>query len=104
VIPQWLLDLMSLPTLAAGGSGATALGLVGAKFHRLDREVKECRARDSRFVVIEAGFRMVVGEMQRENPNSIALQMCGDLLNRKLGPAPSMGDLTDLLKQLDDIT
>jgi hypothetical protein len=35
---------------------------------------------------------MVVGEMMRDNPNSPALQMCGDLLNKKLGPPPSIDE------------
>lgn len=93
VDPAWLIG---------GTGGGGALAFVGAQFHRLSSEVKECRNRDARFVVIEAGFRLVVGEMQRTNPNSAALRLCGDLLNRKLGPAPDISDLTTLLTALDD--
>lgn len=103
-----LLQSLFDPSIWAG-AGATAIAFVGgrvtkrdARINKLEAEVEECRQRDARFVIIEAGFRMVVGEMQRDNPNSVALQMCGDLLSRKLGPAPSLGDFSELLAKLDE--
>lgn len=101
---QWVLD----PGTWGTGVGGTALGLVTGHFKtnrgrisKLEKEVEECRERDADFKVLSAGFRMVVGEMMRENPNSPALQMCGDLLNKKLGPPPSIDDFANLLQQAD---
>lgn len=102
---EWL---QSLPNYF-GEAGAGVLGLVAGnmkmrhgRLAKLEREVEECRHRDARMKVVEAGFRLVVGEMVRENPNSPALRMCGDLLNRKLGPVPhDMAGFQDLLNDLD---
>lgn len=97
------------PSLWGGAGGGAAIGLVTGHFKtnrgriaRLEKEVEECRQRDADFKVVAAGFRMVVGEMQRENPKSPALKMCGDLLSRKLGPPPTIDEFTDLLKQVDE--
>jgi hypothetical protein len=99
-----LATLLDPAVMLGGGGGTTVLGFIGAQLHRQGKEIKECRERDARFVVIEAGFRMVVGEMARTNPNSPALQMCADLLNRKLGPAPvDVDGFADLLRKLDEI-
>lgn len=94
---------------AAAGGGGGLLGFVAGqvrarsrKLSMLEAEVQACRQRDARMVVIEAGFRMVVGELVREKPNSSVLQMCGDLLNRRLGPTPEGVDgFEDLLRELD---
>jgi hypothetical protein len=92
--PAWLLGTTG---------GGSVLAFVVGKFHRQDKEIKECRERDARYVVFEAGFHLVVGELVRTNPNSDALRMCGDLLNRKLGPAPDITDFSTLLTQLEDV-
>lgn len=99
------------PAVWGTGAGAAALGLVTGHFKtnrgridRLEKEVEECRRRDADFRVVAAGFRMVVGEMQRENPRSPALQMCSDLLNRKLGPPPTIDDFVDLVNQIDEVS
>ena len=103
MIPDWLHGLLTLPIFLAGGVGTTALGFVGAKFHKLDSEVKECRARDSRFVIIEAGFRMVVGELGRIVPDNAVLAQTGDLLNQAFGDkTPQPSDFNDLIAKLCD--
>lgn len=96
------------PTIWAPGLGGGIVGLVTGHFKtnrgrisKLEQEVEECRQRDADFKVVAAGFRMVVGEMMRDHPKSPALQMCGDLLTRRLGPAPTIDEFTDLLKQVD---
>lgn len=99
---SWLAALLDPSLVAAGLGGSGALGFVGAKFRRMEAEIRECRARDSRFVVIEAGFRMVVGEMQRKDPQNETLQRTSDLLNKAFGnPAPSFGDFDDLIRAID---
>lgn len=96
------------PSVWGTGVGGTALGLVTGHFKtnrgritRLEKEVEECRERDADFKVLAAGFRMVVGEVMRDNPRSPALKMCGDLLANKFGPPPTIDEFTDLLKQAD---
>lgn len=93
--------------IALGGAvagGATGLFKTNrGRIARLEKEVEECRQRDADFRVVAAGFRMVVGEMMRDNPHSPALQMCGDLLNRKLGPPPTVDEFSDLLNQADEV-
>lgn len=103
---QWVLD----PSTWGTGVGGTALGLVTGHFKtnkgrisKLEKEVEECRARDADFKVLAAGFRMVVGEVMRENPKSPALQMCGDMLNRKFGPAPTIDEFADLIGKVDEV-
>jgi hypothetical protein len=104
-----LVETLFDPAVWSTGIGGTALGLVTGHFKtnrgritKLEKEVEECRERDADFKVLAAGFRMVVGEMMRENPMSPALQMCGDLLNKKLGPPPTIDDFADLLAQADE--
>lgn len=103
-----LLDSLFDPAVLTTGLGGTVVGLLTGHFKtnrgriaRLEKEVEECRQRDADFKVVAAGFRMVVGEMMRDHPQSPALQMCGDLLTRRLGPAPTIDEFTDLLKQVD---
>lgn len=98
------------PAAWSTGIGGAALGLVTGHFKtnrgrisKLEQEVRECHKRDADFRVFAAGFRMVVGEMARDNPNSPALKLCGDLLNKKLGPPPSIDDFADLIKQADEV-
>ena len=109
VVPSSFVQSLADPALWGTGLGGTVLGLVTGHFKtnrgriaKLEAEVEECRKRDADFKVVAAGFRMVVGEMMRDNPQSPALQMCGDLLARKLGPAPTIDEFTDLLKQADE--
>lgn len=96
------------PAVLTGVGSAIAAFITGRVTKRDDRisaletEVEECRKRDARFVVVEAGFRMVVGEMVRKDPRNQVLRLCGDLLNRELGPAPA--DFADLLSKIDDAT
>lgn len=97
------------PQAWSTGIGGAAIGLVTGHFKtnkgrisKLEKEVDECRKRDADFKVLGAGFRMIVGEVMRENPTSPALQMCGDLLSRKFGPAPTIDEFADLLKQADE--
>jgi hypothetical protein len=104
-----LVETLFDPAMWTTGVGGAALGLVTGHFKtnrgritRLEKEVEECRERDADFKVLAAGFRMVVGEMMRDNPHSPALQMCGDLLNKKLGPAPSIDEFAHLLNQADE--
>jgi hypothetical protein len=102
---QWVLD----PGTWGTGIGGTALGLVTGHFKtnrgrisKLEAEVHECRKRDADLHVVKAGVRLLVGEMVRDNPNSQALKMFGDLLAQKLGPAPTIDEFADLLKQADE--
>lgn len=82
-----------------GGSGV--LGFVAAKFHKLDSEVQECRKRDANIVVVLAGVQLLVGKLERDDPTSVELKMFGDLLNRKLGPPPSVENFADLVRKID---
>lgn len=94
--------------LTASGGGGGLLGFIagqvrsrGRRIAALEREVQECRKRDARFYVVEAGFRMVVGEMQRKDPDSEVLKQTGDLLRQAFGelsPAPT--EFEDILKQI----
>ena len=96
--------------LGAAGGGGGLLGFVAGQVRsrsrritKLENEVEACRKRDARLVVVEAGFRMIVGELVRRDPDNQALKMCGDLLNRKLGPAPEgVAGFEDLLRKLDE--
>lgn len=99
------------PQLWGGTAGGAFLGLVTGHFKtnrgritKLEQKVEECRKRDADFQVLGAGFRMIVGEVMRENPNSPALKMCGDLLSRKFGPPPTVADFADMLKQADQVS
>lgn len=90
------------------GAGAAALAFVGgrvtkrdARISKLEEEVEECRKRDADVLILTAGVRLMVGEMKRRSPGSPALQMFGDLLNRRLGPPPSIDEFAELLKQID---
>ncbi len=74
----------------AGAGGVTgALALVTARFTnrtsrlaKLEAEVEECRKRDSRVLVVEACFRVVMPELVRKDPGNQALTLVGDLLKR----------------------
>lgn len=95
--------LLSNPALLFGSTGGTGvLAFVGARFHRLEKEVRECRKRDADVRIIMAGVRVMAGEMRRELPKSQALAMFEDLCVRRLGPAPDINDFVDLLRQIDD--
>jgi hypothetical protein len=98
-----LAAMLDPAALLGGGAGTTVLGFVAARFHKIEKEVRECRRRDARFVIIEGAFRMVVGEMRRNDPANEVLQRAGDLLNQAFGeqsPAPS--DFKDLLGKIDE--
>lgn len=97
------------PQTWGSGLGGAALGLVTGHFRtnrgriaKLEAEVNECRKRDADLHVVKAGVRLLVGEMMRENPASPALQMFGDLLAQKLGPAPTIDEFANLLKEADE--
>jgi hypothetical protein len=90
------------------GAGTAVLGFIGGhvkvrtgRLAKLETEVAECRKRDADFEILKAGVRMMVGEMKRSNPSSPALQMFGDLLERRLGPPPPIDDLQHLLNEID---
>lgn len=103
MIVAWFLNLD--PALLLGGTGGGgALAFVGARFHRLEKEVRECRKRDSDMAILSAGVRMMVGELSRELPNSQSLKLFGDMIAEKLGPPPSIEDFADLLKNIDAAT
>jgi hypothetical protein len=98
------------PSSWTSGIGGAVLGLVTGHFRssrgrvaKLEKEVAECRARDADLHVVKAGVRLLVGEMVRENPSSPALQMFGDLLAQKLGPAPTIDEFADLIKDADEV-
>lgn len=100
-----ILDLITTfdPTTVIGTlGGGGILGFVGAKFHKLDVEVQECRKRDANIVVVMAGVQLLVGKLERDDPDSIELRMFGDLLNRRLGPPPSVDDFADLVSRIDE--
>lgn len=91
------------PALLFGVSGGGGvLAFVGARFHKLEKEVRECRKRDSDMAILSAGVRMMVGELGRELPNSQSLKLFGDMIAKKLGPPPTIEDFADLLRQVDD--
>jgi hypothetical protein len=96
-----LLSLLDPATVGSVVGGGGVLGFVGAKFHKLDVEVRECRRRDADIVIVMAGVQLLVGKMKRDDPESIELKMFGDLLNRRLGPPPSVDDFNDLVSQID---
>ena len=105
-MPAGVLGFLSAldPTTVFGTlGGGGILGFVGAKFHKLDAEVQECRKRDANIVVVMAGVQLLVGKLERDDPESVELRMFGDLLNRKLGPPPSVDDFADLVKRLDEV-
>ena len=83
------------------GSGAVAAltTLAGPILHRrsgrlgrLEREVEACKKRDAEFIVVKAGFRLLVGIVSREMPNSPELRMCRDLLDTRLPLTEADGD------------
>lgn len=104
----WYSSLLDPATLFGAGGGGGLLGFLAGhvktrngRIAALEEEVEECRKRDARLIVVEAGFRMIVGEMCRKDPKNQVLKLCGDLLNRELGPAPS--DFEDLIHKLDEV-
>ena len=96
-----LAALMDPAVLFGGTSGGGVIAFVAARFHKLEKEVRECRARDADFKIISAGVRMMVGELRRELPDSQALKMFGDMIAEKLGPPPSIEDFEDMLREID---
>lgn len=96
------------PAVWAGSGGAAFGALAGhlstrrGRLAKLEAEVTECRKRDGDFVVVSAAFRMMVGEMARQDEHNPVLRMTRDLLQRKLGPVPSIEDMADLLRQVDE--
>lgn len=97
-----LAALLDPTVLFGGGGGATALAFVAARFHRLEKEVRECRKRDVDMAILSAGVRMMVGELSRELPSSQSLKLFGDMIAEKLGPPPSIEDFADLLRKVDN--
>ena len=101
------------PSLWTGAGGGGVIGLVTGvvtrrtgRIAKLEAEVEACKERDARVIVIEAGFRLVVGGLMRERPNSPELRMCADLLNRVLPLKPGETDLSafkDLMAELDKV-
>jgi hypothetical protein len=96
-----LLSLLDPTTIGSILGGGGVLGFVGAKFHKLDVEVRECRRRDADVVIVMAGVQLLVGKMKRDDPGSVELQMFSDLMARRLGPPPSIDDFNSLLAQID---
>jgi hypothetical protein len=91
------------PAVILGGTtGTGVLGFVAARFHKIEKEVRECRQRDADVKIIMAGVRVLVGKMQRDEPNSIELRMFQDLCSRRLGPPPTIEDFEKLLGQIDE--
>lgn len=91
------------PAILVGGTGGSGvLAFVVAKFRAQDREIRECRERDADVKILMAGVRVVVGKMQRDDPDSVELRMFQDLCSRRLGPPPSIDDFSDLLRQVDE--
>jgi hypothetical protein len=90
----------------AGGTGV--LGFIGGhvksrgkRITAMEKEIAECRKRDADVIVLKAGMRILVGKIKREQPESIELQMFGDLMARRLGPVPETSlDFQELLNQI----
>ena len=105
-----LLDATFWQGVGAGGisaavaSATTFLTRRHGRLSRLEDEVAACKRRDARMLVVEAGFRLVVGALARREPNSPELRMCRDLLNKHLPLSQLDCNLTafgDLLNSLD---
>lgn len=96
-----LLHFLDPAVVFGSAGGAGLLGLVGAKFHKLETEVRECRKRDANVVILMAGVRMMVGEMRREIPDSHSLKVMGEIFGKAFGPPPSADELANLLHQVD---
>lgn len=94
--------LLDAPLLLGGSTGTGVLAFVVARFHRLEKEVRECRRRDADVRIIMAGVRVMAGEMRRELPKSQALAMFEDLCMRRLGAPPDIDDFVDLLRKVDE--
>ena len=97
------------------GSGAVAAltTLAGPVLHRrsgrlarLEREVQACKKRDAEFIVVKAGFRLLVGIVSREMPHSPELRICRDLLDTRLPLTEAEGDpslLNELLVDFEPV-
>ncbi|MDP8994028.1 MAG: hypothetical protein M3N07_03445 [Pseudomonadota bacterium] len=92
---------------AAAIASATAIFTRrSGRLARLEQEVAACKRRDARMLVVEAGFRLVVGALARREPDSPELKICRDLLNKHLPLTDQDRDLSgfaDVLGQLDDL-
>jgi hypothetical protein len=96
---------------AATGGGVALISAISAIFTRrngrlarLEREVEACKQRDARMLVVEAGFRVLVGALARREPESPELRMCRDLLAKHLPITAADRDLSgfeDLLAAID---
>lgn len=102
---------LSIDPAIWSGAGSAVLGLVTGsvaarrgKVAKLEAEVAECRRRDADYRIVTAGVRLMAGEIKRELPDSKVLAMVSDLLDRRLGPPPSVDDLADLITELDEKT
>jgi hypothetical protein len=92
------------------GAGSAAVGFIAGhlkmrhgRMARLEKEVAECRKRDARVHVLEAGVRMVVGELLHRDPGNPALRMFGDLLAREVGPVNlDLNEFMELLNKVDE--
>ena len=91
------------PTVLFGaGGGGGLLAFIGAKFHKLDSEVKECRQRDADVLVMIAGVRILATKIQKDEPDCVELRMFNDLCSRRLGPPPKTpSDFEALLDRID---
>lgn len=102
-----------LDTQFWAGAGASAIATVGAaftrgrsRFARLEREVEKCQQERAQVIVLKAGFRLMVGAMQRREPHAPELKMCHDLLTKHLPFTPEDTNLAcfaDVLEALDQI-
>ena len=97
-----LTALLDPTVLFGAGGGGSLLAFIGAKFHRLDTEVKECRQRDADVLVMIAGVRVLAGKIQKDEPDCVELRMFNDLCARRLGPPPKTpSDFEALLDRID---